>query len=49
MRIGQMFYHTLKELPKEAQIPSHQLMFRAGMIQQLSSGVYNYLPLALKI
>ncbi|MBI9096854.1 MAG: proline--tRNA ligase [Spirochaetaceae bacterium] len=48
MRIGQMFYHTLKEVPKEAQIPSHQLMFRAGMIQQLSSGVYNYLPLALK-
>ena len=48
MRIGQMFYQTLKEVPKEAQIPSHQLMFRAGMIQQLSSGVYNYLPLALK-
>ena len=48
MRIGQMFYQTLKEVPKEAQIPSHQLMFRAGMIQQLSSGIYNYLPLALK-
>lgn len=48
MRIGQMFYQTLKEVPNEAQIPSHQLMFRAGMIQQLSSGIYNYLPLALK-
>lgn len=48
MRIGQMFYQTLKEVPKEAQIPSHQLMFRTGMIQQVSSGVYNYLPLALK-
>jgi len=48
MRIGQMFYQTRKEVPKEAQIPSHQLMFRSGMIQQLSSGVYNYLPLALK-
>jgi len=43
-----MFYQTLKEVPKEAQIPSHQLMFRTGMIQQLSSGIYNYLPLALK-
>jgi prolyl-tRNA synthetase len=48
MRIGQMFYQTLKEEPKETQIPSHQLMFRAGMIQQLSSGIYNYLPMALK-
>ncbi|MBN2657497.1 MAG: proline--tRNA ligase [Spirochaetales bacterium] len=38
----------MKEIPKEASIPSHQLMFRAGMIQQVSSGIYNYLPLALK-
>jgi prolyl-tRNA synthetase len=48
MRISQLFYQTLKEVPKEAQIPSHQLMFRAGMIQQLASGIYNYLPLAHK-
>lgn len=43
-----MFYRTMKEVPKEASIISHQLMFRAGMIQQLTSGIYNYLPLALK-
>ena len=48
MRISQLFYQTLKEVPREAQIPSHQLMFRAGMIQQLASGIYNYLPLAQK-
>lgn len=48
MRLSQSFYRTLKEIPKDAQIPSHQLMFRAGMIQQLSSGIYNYLPLALR-
>ena len=48
MRLSHSFYRTLKEVPKDAQIPSHQLMFRAGMIQQLSSGIYNYLPLALR-
>jgi prolyl-tRNA synthetase len=48
MRISQLFYQTLKEVPRDAQIPSHQLMFRAGMIQQLASGIYNYLPLAQK-
>ncbi len=48
MRISQLFYQTLKEVPREAQIPSHQLMFRAGMIQQLASGIYNYTPLAKK-
>ncbi|OQY33280.1 MAG: proline--tRNA ligase [Spirochaetaceae bacterium 4572_59] len=48
MRISQLFYQTLKEVPRDAQIPSHQLMFRAGMIQQLASGIYNYLPLARK-
>ena len=48
MRLSRSFHHTLKEIPKDAQIPSHQLMFRAGMIQQLASGIYNYLPLALR-
>jgi len=48
MRLAKSFYRTLKEIPKDAQIPSHRLMFRAGMIQQLSSGIYNYLPLALR-
>lgn len=48
MRISQLFYQTLKEVPREAQVPSHRLMFRAGMIQQLASGIYNYMPLARK-
>ncbi len=48
MKISSLFFQTKKEVPKEAQIVSHQLLFRAGMIQQLASGVYNYLPLALR-
>jgi len=48
MKLSQSFYQTMKEVPREAQIPSHQLMFRTGMIQQLASGIYNYLPMALK-
>jgi len=48
MRLSKAFYRTLKEIPKDAQISSHRLMFRAGMIQQLSSGIYSYLPLALR-
>lgn len=48
MRATQLFVQTLKEVPKEAQIASHILLYRAGMIQKLASGIYNYLPLALK-
>ncbi|OQX28889.1 MAG: proline--tRNA ligase [Spirochaeta sp. LUC14_002_19_P3] len=48
MRLTRSFYRTFKEVPKDAQISSHQLMFRTGMIQQLASGIYSYLPLALR-
>lgn len=48
MKVSQLFFQTLKEVPKEAQIESHRLLYRAGMIQKLASGVYNYLPLALR-
>ncbi len=48
MRATNLFFQTTKETPREAQIVSHQLLFRAGMIQQLASGIYNYLPLALR-
>ncbi len=48
MKVSQLFLQTLKEVPKEAQIASHQLMYRAGMIQKLASGIYNYLPVALR-
>jgi len=46
MRYSQYFLPTLKEVPSEAEVPSHQLMFRAGMIRKLASGIYSYLPLA---
>lgn len=48
MRYSQYLLPTLKEVPSEAEVPSHQLMFRAGMIRKLTSGVYSYLPLGLR-
>ena len=44
MRMSRMYMPTLKEVPSEAEIPSHQLLLRAGMIRQLVSGIYSYLP-----
>ena len=49
MRLSQTFLPTLKENPAEAQVPSHRLLLRAGMIRQVTSGVYNWLPLGLKV
>lgn len=49
MRLSNFFIPTLKEVPSDAQIPSHVLMLRAGMIKQLTAGVYSYLPLGLKV
>ena len=49
MKLSEYFLPTLKEDPREAQITSHKLMLRAGMIRQLSSGIYNWLPLGLKV
>ena len=49
MRLSQYFIPVLKENPKEAQIVSHRLMLRAGMIQQSSAGIYTWLPLGLKV
>ncbi len=48
MRYSRYFLPTLKETPSEAEITSHKLMLRAGMIRKLSSGIYSYLPLGLK-
>ena len=47
MRFSKFFIPTLKEAPSEAEITSHRLMLRAGMIRKLSSGIYSYLPLGL--
>ena len=48
MRLSRYFLPTLKESPKEAEIVSHKLMLRAGMISKLAAGIYNYLPLGLR-
>ncbi|MES2215443.1 MAG: proline--tRNA ligase [Pseudomonadota bacterium] len=49
MRLSQYFLPVLKEKPAEAQIISHALMLRAGMIKQQCSGIYSWLPLGLKV
>lgn len=49
MRASQYFLATLKETPNDAEISSHQLMLRAGMIRKLGSGLYTWLPLGLKV
>lgn len=49
MRMSQLFMPTLKEVPKEATIASHQLMLRAGLIRKISSGLYSFLPLGFKV
>ena len=48
MRYSQYFIPTVKETPSDAEVISHQLMLRAGMIRKLAAGVYNYLPLGLR-
>lgn len=49
MRASQWFLATLKETPNDAEITSHQLMLRAGMIRKLGSGLYTWMPLGLKV
>ena len=49
MRQSEYFIPTLKELASDAQIPSHQLMLRAGLVRQLSAGVFSFLPLGYKV
>jgi prolyl-tRNA synthetase len=48
MKYSHYFLPTLKEIPSEAEVPSHQLMFRAGMIRKLAAGIYSYLPFGLR-
>ncbi|MDP2193815.1 MAG: proline--tRNA ligase [Alphaproteobacteria bacterium] len=49
MRLSQYFLPILKETPHDAQISSHRLMLRAGMIHQTTSGIYSWLPMGLKV
>ncbi len=48
MRASSFFISTLKEAPSDAEIVSHKLMIRAGMIRRLGSGIYNYMPMGLR-
>jgi prolyl-tRNA synthetase len=49
MRLSAYFLPTLKENPSEAEIVSHRLMLRAGMVRQASAGIYSWLPLGLRV
>ncbi|MEQ8937849.1 MAG: proline--tRNA ligase, partial [Gammaproteobacteria bacterium] len=49
MKTSQLLLATLREAPTDAEIVSHQLMFRAGMIRQLARGIYTWLPLGLRV
>lgn len=49
MRATRFFIATLKEAPADAEIISHQLMMRAGLIKRLGSGIYNYMPMGLRV
>src|SRR5262245_53650529 len=49
MRATRFFVATLKEAPADAEVVSHQLMLRAGMIKRLSAGIYSYMPMGLRV
>ena len=49
MLFSKLLIPTLKEAPQEAEIVSHKLMLRAGMIRKVASGIYTWLPLGLKV
>ena len=49
MRLSRAFLPTLKETPAEAQVVSHRLMLRAGLVRQTSAGIYAWLPLGLRV
>ncbi len=49
MKASQFFISTLKEAPADADVVSHKLMMRAGMIRRLGAGIYNYMPMGLRV
>ena len=49
MKASQTFVSTLKEAPADAEIVSHQLMMRAGMVKRLGAGIYSYMPMGLRV
>jgi prolyl-tRNA synthetase len=49
MKASQFFISTLKEAPSDAEVVSHQLMMRAGLIKKLGAGIYSYMPMGLRV
>ncbi len=49
MRASKFIISTLKEAPAEAELTSHKLMLRAGMIKRLAAGIYTWMPLGLRV
>jgi len=49
MKASQFLISTLKEAPADAEVASHQLMMRAGMIKKLGAGIYTYMPMGLRV
>ncbi|MBW8846099.1 MAG: proline--tRNA ligase [Burkholderiales bacterium] len=49
MKASQFFVSTLKDAPADAEVVSHKLMMRAGMIKRLGAGIYNYMPMGLRV
>ncbi len=49
MRTSQLFFPTMREDPADAEVPSHRLMLRAGMIRRVAAGIYTWLPLGLRV
>ncbi|MDQ3248293.1 MAG: proline--tRNA ligase, partial [Chloroflexota bacterium] len=49
MRMSKLFFQTLREVPADAEVTSHQLMLRAGLVRQVAAGLFDYLPLGRRI
>ena len=49
MRVSRFPLFTVKEVPADAEVISHQLMLRAGLIRRLAAGIYTWLPLGLRV
>ncbi|NDF50948.1 MAG: proline--tRNA ligase, partial [Betaproteobacteria bacterium] len=49
MKASRFHIATLREAPADAEVISHQLMTRAGMIRKLAGGIYNYMPMGLRV
>ena len=48
MRVSKLFMATQREVPSDAEIPSHQLMLRAGLMRKVASGIYSFMPVGYK-